>query len=152
PKPGAGAGSVYQMTKFAVDFQFSQTPTADLLNPGAKTVTMNPCPPGVRGDEADYWVYVSGTGTAEAGKGKGGTCTGDGNSGTLQFTTANGHATGYTVSSASAGIAEAAIAARYRPKGTGALAGGWIVAPTGDISIYGQLTIKSNGQTVQFNG
>jgi hypothetical protein len=43
-------------------------------------------------------------------------------------------------------------AARYKPKGVGALAGGWIVAPIGDISIFGQLTIKSIGQTIEFNG
>ncbi|PYX28951.1 MAG: hypothetical protein DMG80_15540 [Acidobacteria bacterium] len=152
PKPGPGAGSAYQSTKFAVDFQFSAAPTADLLNPGTKTITLNPCPAGVRGDDTDYWVYVSGTGTAEAVKVTGGTCVGDGNSGTLQFTTVNGHATGYTITSASAGIAEASIASRYRPKGTGSLTGGWIVAPTGDISIFGQLTLKSIGQTVQFNG
>jgi hypothetical protein len=30
--------------------------------------------------------------------------------------------------------------------------GGTIIAPVGDISIFGQLTIKSNGQTIQFNG
>jgi hypothetical protein len=77
---------------------------------------------------------------------------GDGNVGTLQFTTANGHAIGYTVTSASAGIAEASIAARYKPKGVGAPAGGWIIAPTGDIAIYGQLTIKSIGQTIVFPG
>ena len=152
PKPGPGTGWAYQATKFAVDFQFSATPTADLLSPGAKTVTLASCPPGVRGDDADYWVYVSGTGTAEAVKVTGGTCVGDGNSGTLQFTTVNGHATGYTITSASAGIAEASIVSRYRPKGIGAPTGGWIVAPTGDISIFGQLTLKSVGQTIQFNG
>jgi hypothetical protein len=150
PKPGASAGSVYQTIKFAADFQFSATPTADLLSPGAKTVTLASCPAGVRGDETDYWVYVSGTGTPEAVKVTGGTCVGDGNSGTLQFTTANGHATGYTITSASAGIAEASIAARYKPRGVAFPSGGKIVAPTGDISIYGQLTIKSIGQTIEF--
>ncbi|HWZ84146.1 MAG TPA: hypothetical protein VNW47_16070 [Terriglobales bacterium] len=152
PKPGANAGSVYQTTKFATDFQFSATSTTDLSTAGAKTVTLTACPPGVRGDDADYWVYVSGTGTPEAVKVTGGTCVGDGNAGTLQFTTANVHASGYTITSASAGIAEASIASRYRPRGVGPLTGGWIVAPTGDISIYGQLTIKSTGQTLQFNG
>jgi hypothetical protein len=128
PKPGASTGSVYQTTKFAADFQFSATPTADLLSPGAKTVTLASCPAGVRGDDADYWVYVSGTGTAEAVKVTGGTCVGDLNSGTLQFTTANGHATGYAITSASAGIAEASIAARYRPRGVGLPSGGTIIA------------------------
>ena len=152
PKAGASAGSAYQVTKYAVDFQFSATSTTDLLTAGAKTVTLSACAPGVRGDDADYWVYVAGTGTAEAVKVTGGTCVGDGNPGTLQFTTVNAHGAGYTISSASAGIAEASIAARYRPRGVGLLSGGWIVAPTGDISIYGQLTIKSIGQTIEFNG
>ena len=152
PKPGASAGSVYQATKFAVDFQFTATSTTDLLTPGAKTVSLTACPAGVRGDEADYWLYVSGTGTAEAVKVTGGTCVGDGSAGTVQFTTVNAHGAGYTITSASAGIAEASIAARYRPRGVAATSGGFIVAPTGDIAIYGQLTIKSIGQTVQFNG
>jgi hypothetical protein len=152
PKPGASAGSAYQATKYATDFQFSVTSTTDLSTAGAKTVTLTACPSGVRGDEADYWVYVSGTGTPEAVKVTGGTCVGDGSAGTLQFTTANVHASGYTITSASAGIAEASIASRYRPRGVAPFTGGWIVAPTGDISIYGQLTIKSIGQTLQFNG
>jgi hypothetical protein len=152
PKAGGGAASVYQTTKYATDFQFSLTASADLSTAGAKTVTLSSCPAGVRGDDGDYWVYVSGTGTAEAVKVTGGTCVGDGNAGTLQFTTTNGHTAGYTISSASAGIAEASIAARYRPKGTAYLSGGTIIAPVGDIAIYGQLTIKSIGQTVQFPG
>jgi len=93
------SGVVYQTTKFAADFQFSASSTTDLISPGAKTVTLTSCPSGVRGDDADYWVYVSGTGTPEAVKVTGGTCVGDGNSGTLQFTTANGHASGYTITS-----------------------------------------------------
>src|SRR5262249_20603414 len=103
-------------------------------------------------DEADYWLYVSGTGTAEAVKGTGGTCVGDGAAGTPQFTTVNAHAAGYTITSASAGSSEASIAARDKPQGGSAPSGGLIVAPTGDISIYGQLTIKSIGQTIQFTG
>jgi hypothetical protein len=152
PKPGATTGSVYQAMKFALDFQFSATSSTDLLTPGAKTVTLTACPLGVRGDEADYWLYVATVGTPEAVKVTGGTCIGNGSGGTLQFTTLNSHGAGYTIASASAGIAEASIAARFKPLGAGAAAGGWIIAPTGDISIYGQLTIKSIGQTVQFTG
>jgi hypothetical protein len=151
PKPGASSGSVYQTTKYAGDFQFSATSTSDLSSPGAKTVTLTSCPPGVMGSETGYWVYISGTGTPEAVRVTGGTCAGDGNSGTLQFTTANGHATGYTIASASAGIAEASIASRYAPR-SGTTAGGRVVAPAGNISIYGQLTIKSVGQTIEFPG
>ena len=152
PAAGGGAGSVYATTKYATDFQFTLTPSADLSSPGAKTVTLSSCPAGVRGNETGYWVYISGTGTPEAVLVTGGTCVGDGNGGTLQFTTANGHGAGYTIKSASAGIAEASIAARYQPRGAAFPSGGKIIAPTGDISIYGQLTIKSIGQTVEFTG
>jgi hypothetical protein len=152
PGAGGGAGSIYATTKYATDFQFTVSPTADLSSPGAKTVTLSSCPVGVRGDETSYWVYISGTGTAEAVLVTGGTCAGDGNGGTLQFTTANAHAAGYTIKSASAGIAEASIAARYKPRGAAFPSGGKIIAPAGDIAIYGQLTIKSIGQTVEFTG
>jgi hypothetical protein len=152
PLAGGGAGSVYATTKYATDYQFTLTPATDLSSPGAKTVTLTSCPAGVRGNETSYWVYISGTGTAEAVLVTGGTCAGDGNGGTLQFTTVNAHAAGYTIKSASAGIAEASIAARYQPRGAAFPSGGKIIAPTGDISIYGQLTIKSVGQTVEFTG
>jgi len=151
PKAGPSAGSAYQTTKYAADYQFSAAPMADLLSAGAKTVTLASCPAGVVGNETGYWVYISGTGTPEAVKVTGGTCAGDGNAGTLQFTTVNGHATGYTVTSASAGLAEASIASRFAPR-TGTVAGGRVIAPQGNIAIYGQLTIKATGQTVEFPG
>ena len=56
---------------------------------------------------AQYSVYIAGTGTAEAVPVTGGTCTSGGASGTIIVTTANTHAAGYTVGSASSGIQEA---------------------------------------------
>lgn len=149
PKAGASTGAAYQSTKYASDFQFSATPASDLSSPGAKTVTLASCPAGVLGTETGYWVYIAGTGTPEAVRVTGGTCAGDGNGGTLQFTTVNAHPGVYTIGSASSGIAEASIASRFVPR-TGLLAGGRVIAPAGNIAIYGQLTLKSWGQTIEF--
>ena len=52
-----------------------------------------------------YYVYIAGTGTPEAALIIGGTCAGDGKPGTLVFTTAKAHSAGYTISSATSGIA-----------------------------------------------
>jgi hypothetical protein len=119
---------------YAADFQFITSPRTDLSLPGAKMVTLGSCPKGVIGSEKDYWVYISGsTGSPEAVKVSGGSCKGDGNPGTLQFTTVNSHPPGYTISSASAGIAEASIAAGYIPRASYPSSGGLITAPAGNI-------------------
>ena len=107
PKAGGGVTAGMQAIKYAVDFSWSQSTTADLSTPGAKTVTLPSCPAGVKASEAQYYVYVSGTGTFEAVQVTGGTCSGNGSSGTLQFTTLNAHPAGYTISSASGGLQEA---------------------------------------------
>lgn len=104
-----------QAIKYATDFAFSQSPSANLSVAGAQTVTLSPCAPGVTGSEPQYYVYVSGTGTAEAVLVTGGICAGNGQAGTLQFTTANAHSAGYTVSSGSGRLQESLIAARLTP-------------------------------------
>jgi hypothetical protein len=92
-------------------WNWAQTPTDSLTTAGSKTIHLNPCPAGV--DTASstnyyaYKVYISGTGTPEAVTVTGGTCTAGASSGTITVTTANAHAAGYTVGSASSGIQEA---------------------------------------------
>jgi hypothetical protein len=64
---GSGSGLTAGMLaiKYATDFAWVQSPSANLSSAGAKTVTLTACPPGVSGAEPQYYVYVSGTGTAE---------------------------------------------------------------------------------------
>jgi hypothetical protein len=135
---------------YAADFQFSVSPSTDLNLPGTQTVTLASCPKGVVGSEKDYWVYISGSRNPEAVKVTGGSCKGDRTTGTLQFTTVYAHPAGYKIGSASAGIAEASIAAGYIPRANYPSSGGLIIAPAGNISIYGQLTIRRFSQTVKF--
>ncbi len=80
-KPKAPASNFspgMQAIKYASDLGWSLTPSSDLATPGAKTVSLASCPPGVRGNEPEYWVYISGTGAAEAVKVTGGSYAGDG--------------------------------------------------------------------------
>jgi len=93
--------------KSATDFRWTAAPTDDLSAPGLKAVHLSRCAPGVSGTNRYYWVYISGTGAAEAVLVTGGTCAGDSKSGTLSFTTVRGHPAGYTISSATGGIQEA---------------------------------------------
>jgi hypothetical protein len=153
PKAGGGVSGGMQAIKYATDFAFSQSPSANLGVAGAQTVTLSACALGVTGSEPQYYVYVSGTGTAEAVLVTGGTCTGNGQAGTLQFTTANAHSAGYTVTSASGGLQEALIAARFVPTNPpGSPQGGRVVVPPGELNAYARVSIRSSNITVDFSG
>lgn len=104
--------------KYASQFNYSQSPADDLSAAGAHNITLAPCPAGMFLGTvfADYtptiYVYIAGTGTAEADK----ATRVSGNAGdascVISVTTRNTHTAGYTVSSASGGIKEASEAAR----------------------------------------
>jgi hypothetical protein len=150
---GSGLTAGMQAIKYATDFAWSAAASGDLSAPGAKTVTLNACPAGVSGSEPDYWIYISGTGTAEAARVTGGTCAGNGASGTLQFTTVNAHPAGYTIGSASGGLQEASIAARFIPTNpTGESQSGMVIVPPGELNAYARITIRASNQTLDFSG
>ncbi len=152
PKPGSGLSTGMQAVKYATDFLWTQSSSTDLSVAGAKTLSLASCPAGVTGTEPQYWIYIAGTGTPESAQVTGGTCSGNGQPGTLQFTTANAHSAGYTVASASGGLQEALIVARYLPLGAGVTQGGKVIAPPGDINAYARISIRSSGITVDFSG
>jgi hypothetical protein len=98
-------------------------------------------------------VYISGTGTPEAVLVTGGTCAGNNAAGTLQFTTANAHAPGYTVTSASGGLQEAIIAARFTPTNpTTAAQSGKVIVPPGELKVFARVSIRASNITVDFSG
>jgi hypothetical protein len=92
-------------------WNWAQTPADNLSTAGNVTIHLSPCPLGI--DTASgtnnylYKVYISGQGTPETPLVTGGTCTPGATSGTITLTTANSHAAGYTVGSASSGLQEA---------------------------------------------
>jgi hypothetical protein len=142
-----------QALKYATDFAWNQSPSTDLSTPGAKTVSLSACLPGVTGTEPQYYVYITGTGTAEAALVTGGTCTGDGAAGTLQFTTINSHPGGYVLKSASAGLQEASVAARWTNMTSPTYTqGGKVIAPPGEFKIYAPVSFLTINQTVDFTG
>jgi hypothetical protein len=153
PKAGGGVTAGMQAVKYAPDFNWSQAPSADLSTPGAKTVNLGACPFGVKGSEPEYYVYIAGTGTPEAVKVTGGTCNGDGQAGTLQFTTVNAHTAGYTVSSASGGLQETLIVARFTPTNpTGSSQSGKVIVPPGEFRAYARVSIRAANMTVDLSG
>src|SRR5581483_6347610 len=153
PKAGGGLSAGMQALKYASDFAWTQSPSSDLTTPGAKTVNLTSCPAGVKGSESQYFVYIAGTGTAEATRVTGGTCNGDGLAGTLQFTTVNAHTAGYTLGSASSGLQEALVAARIVPTNpTGTSQAGKVIVPPGEFRAYARISIRASNITVDFSG
>ena len=139
--------------KSATDLNWRQSPTLTLDSPGRNSVTLNPCPPGVFASEPWYYIYISGSGTSEAVKVTGGSCKGDNRPGTLEFTTANRHLPGYVVGSASSGVQEASIAARYTPSNpTGVSQSGKVIIPPGEYDVFAPISIRASNQTIDFSG
>jgi hypothetical protein len=139
--------------KYATDFQWVASPTDYLSSPGAKTAHLARCAPGVLGSEPEYWVYIAGAGRPEAVKVTGGSCKGDDQPGTLQFTTSVAHGAGYTLSSASSGLQEASIAARWgNTVPNRYMQGGKVAAPPGEFRIYAPVSFLTTAQTIDFSG
>jgi hypothetical protein len=152
---GSGSGLTAGMLaiKYATDFGWSQSPGNNLSTAGAQLVNLTQCPTGVSGTEPQYYVYISGTGTAEAVLVTGGTCAGSGLAGTLQFTTANSHPPGYSVGSASGGLQEALIAARFVPSNpAGTSQSGKVIVPPGELKLFARVSVRASNITVDFSG
>ena len=153
PQAGGGVTAGMQAVKYATDFSWSQTPATNLSIAGAQTVNLPACPTGVTGTEPWYYVYISGTGTPEAVLVTGGTCTGNGQAGTLQFTTLNAHPAGYTIASASSGLQEALIAARFVASNpSGPSQSGKVIVPPGELQAYARISVRASNVTVDFSG
>jgi hypothetical protein len=113
------------------------SPVEELGQPGSKTISFAACPPGVKGNEPEYWVLINGS---EPAKVAGGTCAGDGRPGTLPFVSHGTHARGESLSSASGGLQEALIAARYVPSNpTGTSQSGTVVVPPRELKAFARL-------------
>jgi hypothetical protein len=122
-------------------FQFTQTPNV-ALTVGTNVITLTPVPPGIYGNDANHYVYISGgTGTAEACLITGGTAVGGAASGTLFFTCAYAHSGAWTIQSGTAGIQEAAS---YLNTGNG----GTVWVPQGNWQIYAPITISGYNMTI----
>ena len=150
---GSGLTAGMLAIKYATDFAWSQTPSNNLSTPGPQLVNLTQCPLGVTGSEPQFYVYISGTGTAEATLVTGGSCAGSGLPGTLQFTTANAHSSGYVVGSASDGLQEALIAARFVPSNPAATSqSGKVIVPPGELKLFARVSIRASNITVDFSG
>lgn len=65
----------------------------------------------------------------------------------------NSHPSGYVIGSASGGIQEASIAARFTPTNpTGLTQSGRVVIPPGEYNVFAPISIRATDQTVDFSG
>ena len=110
--PSVGQRSPAPTAQLVTEYNWSISPSEALGQPGNKTASLAACPQGVKGNEPEYWILINGS---EAAKVTGGTCAGDGRPGTLQFVTQRTHPHGETLSSASGGLQESIVAARFTP-------------------------------------
>ena len=141
------------VVRSALDSNWRQSPTSPLASAGKNSVTLNSCPAGVIAAEPRYYAYLSGTGIPEPVLVTGGSCKGDGRPGTLEFTSSHSHPSGYVIGSASSGVQEASIAARFTPTNpTGISQSGKVVIPPGEYDIFAPISIRASGQTVDFQG
>ncbi len=146
----AAQNTVGRPIKYATEYDWSMSPSEELGQPGSKTVSLAACPPGVKGNEPAYWVLINGS---EAAQVTGGTCAGDGRPGTLRFVSQRAHARGETLSSASGGLQEALIAARYAPTNPpGTPQSGTVVVPPRELKAFARVSIRSSNLTVDFSG
>ena len=153
PEAGGGVTAGMQAVKYAPDFAWSQSPATNLSTAGSQTVNLPVCPAGVTATEPWYYVYIAGTGVPEAVLVTGGTCAGNGQAGTLQFTTLNAHPAGYTIVSASGGLQEALIVARFSPTNPGGPSqSGKVIVPPGELQAYARISIRASNVTVDFSG
>jgi hypothetical protein len=153
PEAGGGVTAGMQAVKYATDFNWTQSPASNLGTVGPQTINLAVCATGVTGTEPWYYVYISGTGTAEAVLVTGGTCTGNGQAGTLQFTTLNAHSSGYTITSASGGLQEALIAARFVASNpSGPSQSGKVIVPPGELQAYARISVRASNVTIDFSG
>ena len=139
--------------KHATEYTWSIIPTEDLRQPGSKRINLLSCPAGVKANEPEYWIFIMGSGTSEAVRVAGGTCAGDGRPGSLEFRTVNAHPTGSKVSSASDGLQEALIAARFTPTNpSGVSQSGKVIVPPGEYKLFARVSIRASNLTVDFSG
>ena len=123
------------------------------ISAGKNSIDLSLCPAGVLATEPAYFVYLAGSGAGEAVRVTGGTCKGDGKPGTIEFVAAKPHGAGDFVGSASSGIQEASIAARFVVNETKqAPQSGRVVVTPGEHDVFAPISIRASGQTVDFAG
>jgi hypothetical protein len=110
---GAGLTNLPRGTNLVVpaDYDFATiSPTGSLTAGVLNVVTLPVAPLGLSGTDRAHYIYVTGQGTPEAVLIGGGTCLSGGTNCTIFLTPANAHAAGFTITSATSGMQEAANA------------------------------------------
>jgi hypothetical protein len=150
------ANNFNNITYSVSSYNWSQNPSGTIAV-GSNTVALSPCPIGLTVNSpagAQTFVYISGVGTPEAVLLTSTTCPQAGGAGgTITFTAANTHGSGYTVGSASQGVQEAINAASFPPNyGGGTAALGSVVIAPAQYTWQARVTVSAPNMVVDFSG
>src|SRR4026207_2424537 len=130
--------------RYATEYDWSMRPAEELGQASARTVSLPSCPPGVKGNEPEYWVLINGS---EAARVTGGTCAGDGRPGARQLAGQRLAAAGDTTSSRRPPRAPAAPPPPPPPPQSGV-----VVVPPKELKAFARVSIRSSNLTVDFSG
>lgn len=123
-------------TYFPNAYIFTETETTALTAGTPATITLSPVPIGINGSDTFHPIYISdGGGVSEAVMITGGTAV-SGGSGTITFTPAHNHSSGWTLQNANGGISEALQLCN-------AAGGGIVQLSAGTITIHGLMDQKT---------
>jgi hypothetical protein len=117
---------------------------------GPNSVTLIPCPRGVNGVDLWHYLYITGTGTPEVVLITGGSCVSRASGGTIEFTAAYAHPSGYSIGTATDGIQEAVIDADMT-RTSGAVSRQVMIDP-GSHTLRARVSIRSSSITVNSSG
>jgi hypothetical protein len=158
-QPGGTAltANMFNNISYSVpSYNWSQNPSGTIAA-GSNTVSLTPCPIGLAVNTPagpQTYVYISGLGTPEPVLITATTCPqAGGSSGTITFSAANTHSSGYTIGSASQGVQEAINAASYTTNYASTQAQlGTVIIPPGQYSWQARVTVTAPYMKIDFAG
>jgi hypothetical protein len=124
--------------------------TSHAITVGFNEIKLTPCPRGVNGKDVWHYLYISGTGAPEEVLITGGSCTSGATIGTIQFTAAYAHPSGYQIGTASDGIQEAFIDA-VEPNTFGRISRSVVISP-GTHLLRARVTIAASSIQINSSG
>jgi hypothetical protein len=146
---GPGPGGPNNPVANTAAYDWADKPQSG-IQAGPNSVKLVPCPGGVNGADLWHYLYVTGTGTPEIVLITGGSCVSRASGGTVEFTAAYAHPSGYSIGTASDGIQEAVIDADMTK--TGGKVSRQVMIDPGSHVLRARVSIRSSSMTVNSSG
>jgi hypothetical protein len=132
-------------------YYWAQNSTGSVaIGVGDNEITLHPCPHGVNGSDLWHYLYISGTGTPEVVLMTGGSCTSGASQGTVEFTAAYPHASGFKIGTATDGLQEAFNVASL-PNSSGQVTRSVLIDP-GTHLLRARLSVRASNIQINSSG